>query len=271
MAKQPIITLLTDFGTRDPYVAAMKGAILSKAPYAQIVDITHDVPAHDILAASVALAEAAPCFPPGTLHVVVVDPGVGSDRAILAARFGGQAYLFPDNGVITTVATNQPLEQIVVVQNPAYVPPAESNTFHGRDLFAPLAAMIVNGLMLERLGPMPGTYKMLDIPAPFMDSNVLVGRVIYVDNFGNLVTNIRQADLQRHWTADAMLEIFCVGQRVGVLQSTYSSAPPGMALALINSMGALEVAVNQGRASDKYNAGVNSEVRVLAVGGIALS
>ena len=265
MARQPLVTLLTDFGTRDPYVAAMKGAILSKIPYTQIVDITHEVPPHDILSASVALAQAAPYFPPLTVHVVVVDPDVGTERAILAASFGRQRYLFPDNGVITTVANTQPLEQIVRVQNPAYLPTARSNTFHGRDLFAPLAAHLLAGVGLERLGPQPGSFKMLDIAAPFADGLALSGQVIYVDRFGNLVTNIQQADLQHRWTGNPLLEVYCNSHRAGVMQSTYGSAPKGMPVSLINSMGALEVAVNQGRACDKFNAAIGAEVRVLPV------
>lgn len=265
MARQPLVTLLTDFGTRDPYVAAMKGSILSMIPYTQIVDITHEVPPHDILSASVTLAQAAPYFPPQTVHVVVVDPDVGTDRFILAASFGGQRYLFPDNGVITTVANTQPLEQIVSVQNPAYLPAATSNTFHGRDIFSPLAAHLLAGIPLSRLGPQPASYKMLDIPSPLADGSALSGQVIYIDRFGNLVTNIQQSDLRHRWTGDPLLEVYCNGQRAGVMQHTYGSAAVGMPVALINSIGALEVAVNQGRACDKFNARVGSEIRVLPV------
>jgi len=264
MAKQRLVTLLTDFGTRDPYVAAMKGVILSRCPQAQVVDISHDIPPQDVLAGAVVLGQTARYFPPGTLHVAVIDPGVGTDRRILAGRFGGQTFLFPDNGVITFVAESMPTEALVSVSNTRFLPPRPpSATFHGRDVFAPVAAHILNGVPLGQLGPQPGTYELLDIPVPVEREGVLVGRVIYVDRFGNLVSNISGQILQG-WCVDlAGFRVICAGRDVGPLQGTYAFAGVGEPLALLNSMGILEIAVNRGRACDVLNAGVGAEVRLI--------
>jgi len=264
MARQPIVTLLTDFGTADPYVAAMKGVILSACPAATIVDISHDIPPQDVTAAAFVLAQSALSFPPGTLHVVVVDPDVGTDRRILAGRFSRQLFLFPDNGVITFVADAAPTEMLVVVRNTTYLPAgAISPTFHGRDLFAPLAGRILNGLNIAKLGPQPGTYKTLELPPVVEREGRLLGQVIYVDRFGNLVSNITTGAVQQHWPDSGKVVVSCAGQTVGPLYTTYAQAAAGTALALFNSMGLLEVAVNCGDARAALHAGVGSEVIVM--------
>jgi hypothetical protein len=267
MPKARLLTLLTDFGAQDAYVAAMKGVILRVCPRAQIVDIAHELPAHDVLAAAMVLAEAAPCFPPDTLHVVVVDPGVGTDRAILVGRFGDQWYLFPDNGVITFVAERAAPEALHVVSGPAAPPPAgASATFHGRDVFAPLAGRILEGLDPRRLGPQPAAYKLLDVPACRQQDDALIGQVVYVDRFGNLVSNIRRRQVQQ-WRADLdRLRVRCAGRDVGGIRRAYGFVPEGQAVALLNSMGLLEVAVNCGRAADVLDAGVGAPVRVVDAG-----
>jgi len=262
MARQPVVTLLTDFGTSDPYVAAMKGVLLSRCPRARIVDISHDIPAHNVLAGAVVLAEASLHFPPGTLHVVVVDPGVGTDRRILAAQCGEQLYLLPDNGVITMVAEAAPIEALVVVRNTDLVGGA-SMTFHGRDVFAPLAAELLNGRPLEQLGPQPDSYRQLEVPVPVRSGEAVVGQVIYVDQFGNLVSNITWQDVETIWRDPATVRVSCLGRDLGSLQGTYGFAPRGELLALVNSMGRIEVAVNRGRACDVLDAGVGTEVRLV--------
>ena len=262
MAKQSLVTLLTDFGTSDPYVAAMKGDLLRRCPRAQIVDISHDIPPHNVLVGAVVLAEAARHFPPETLHVVVVDPGVGTDRRILAAQCGEQMFLLPDNGVITMVADAAPIEELVVVRN-TDVLGGVSMTFHGRDVFAPLAAQILNGLALHRLGPQPDSYRQLEIPVPVRSGDAVVGQVIYVDRFGNLVSNITWRDVEYIWQDPATVRVSCLGRDLGPLQGTYGFAAEGELLALVNSMGRIEVAVNRGRACDALDAGVGTEVRLV--------
>ena len=264
MAKPALVTLLTDFGTADPYVAAMKGVILRACPAATIVDISHDIPPQDVTAAALVLAQAAPYFPPGTLHVVVVDPTVGTDRRILAGRFAGQLFLFPDNGVITFVAETMAMQVLAVVRAAESAGTASvSMTFHGRDVFAPLAGQILNGLDIARLGPPPSTYKTLDLPRPIEQEDRLIGRVIYADRFGNLISNVPAEAVRRRWLDTGQLIVSCAGRQVGPIQATYAHAKEGEALALFNSMGLLEVAVNRGSAAQKLAAGVGSEVIVM--------
>ncbi|MCD4824524.1 MAG: SAM-dependent chlorinase/fluorinase [Phycisphaerae bacterium] len=264
MAKRRLVTLLTDFGSADPYVAAMKGTILQYCPMADIVDISHNIPPHQILHGAFVLANSAPCFPEGTLHVVVVDPGVGTDRAILVGQFGGHLFLFPDNGVISLIKQMLPLEGIVSVRNEKFLPHTSeiSHTFHGRDIFAPLAGHILNGVDISNLGPAPSRYKLLDMPTPQEENGELIGRIIYVDHFGNLISNISQEDLRRRWASPEALQVQCNGQPVGKLAVTYGHVAAGKPLALFNSMGLVEVAVNFGQACDMFKAGVGAEVRI---------
>ena len=258
MAKTYLVTLLTDFGSSDPYA----GALLRECPYARIVDIAHDIPPHDVLAAASVLAGAAPHFPPETLHVVVVDPGVGTERNILAARYAEQLFLFPDNGVITFVNERLPLREIATVTNTRYIPAGVSATFHGRDVFAPLAGHILNGLDIGALGPPPDTIKLLEVPEAERDDNGFIGQVIYVDHFGNLVTNISGESARQQWEDLSLTRVLCAGRDIGPLRRTYADVADGEPVALVNSAGMVEVAVNQGRAGDVLSAGVGTEVRV---------
>ncbi len=261
MAKLQLVTLLTDFGMSDPYVAATKGAILRSCPYARIVDICHNVPPHDIVAGAFVLAQAAPEFPPGTLHVVVVDPGVGTQRRILVGKFDDQFFLFPDNGVITLIAQMLPMQGIYSVRNTQYLPVEDvSATFHGRDLFAPIAGHILNGLNIEKLGPPPETYKLLELPVVGENENELTGEVIYVDQFGNLISNISEEMVSKRWDNLTSLQLSCDGKEVGQFQGTYGFAEKNQPLALFNSMGLVEIAVNCGSAAEYFKAGVGARV-----------
>ena len=265
MAKQLVATLLTDFGTREPYPAAIKGVILSLCPQAQVVDISHDIPPYDVLAGAVVLGESAPYFPPGTVHVIVVDPGVGTGRRVLVGRFEGQTYVFPDNGVITAVAERGPAEALVVVRNPDYLPGlGVSTTFHGRDVFAPIAAQILNGLSIHRLGPEPETYRLLEIPACEETTDEIVGQVIYVDSFGNLISNIPEQIVRERWVHLDAVRGTCGDQDVGTLQGAYGFVEDGHPLMLFNSMGRVEVAVNRGRACDVLKAEFGTPIRLRA-------
>ncbi|MFW6336507.1 MAG: SAM hydrolase/SAM-dependent halogenase family protein, partial [Phycisphaeraceae bacterium] len=221
------------------------------------------IPPHDTLAAAFVLAQTAPYFPEGTLHVAVVDPGVGTERAILAARLGGQAFLLPDNGVLTFLAEALPLESMVIVRNLKYLPAAEpSMTFHGRDVFAPIAGAILNGEDIHDLGPQPDRYKMLDVKAPRKEGEALAGEVIYVDRFGNLITNISESLVNDTFHEIENLLVRCNGETIGNLQASYGHVQIGQPLALFNSMGLLEIAVNRQRACDVLGIGVGTEVWV---------
>ena len=266
MAKQvPLLTLLTDFGSQDAYPAAMKGMILSLCPRARIVDISHDVPAHDVVAGAFVLEQAAPYFPRGTVHVVVVDPGVGTDRRILVGRFDGRMYVFPDNGIITLIAERGPAEELVVVRNPAYLPArAASATFQGRDVFAPVVAHVLNGVDIRRLGPQPGTYRLLELPVYEETEDEIVGQVVYVDSFGNLVSNIPAEAVHGRWLDLERVRGWCAGRTIGAIQAAYGFAEEGQPVLLFNSMGRVEVAVNRGRACDVFQAGLGTVIRLTA-------
>jgi len=254
-----IITLCTDFGTTDGYVAAMKGIILSIAPEARLVDITHNVPGHSVAEAAFVLHSACPWFPPGTIHLVVVDPGVGGGRRELAVRSSGHCFVAPDNGVLTYVLDRQePVEAVALTQS-AYWRAEVSHTFHGRDIFAPVAAHLANGVPLSALGDPVTDLVRLQIPAPSVrEDGVIVGQVIRADHFGNLVTNIPASMLseRHHWC-------IAVG-RVAIrgLVATYSSVGPGDALALVGSHGNLEIAVREANAAHALGVNVGAQVLV---------
>jgi hypothetical protein len=264
MPKQPIVTLLTDFGLSDSYVGQMRGAILSVLPDAHVADITHAIPPGDILAGSLALAESAPFFPDRTTHCVVVDPGVGTDRRILVARYAGQTVVCPDNGLLTFLDRELPLEQIVVVRNEEYYGTSNvSPTFHGRDIMAPVAARVAAGLPLGRLGPQPETFKMLELPEPqALAEGRVEGEIIHVDHFGNLVSNIPARLMAETLGHPHRRAVTCAGREVGPILATYGHVESGQPLALINSNGLLEVAVNGGSAAEALSAGVGAKVTV---------
>ncbi len=264
MAKQRVITLLTDFGWAGPYVSEMKGVILSMLPQVALVDITHNISPGDVLAGAFVLRQVVPHFPPGTVHCVVVDPGVGTQRRILAGRYAAQVVLFPDNGVISLVNEGLPLEEIVVVGDERYfLGEGTLSTFQGRDVIAPVAARVCAGLPLRALGASPQTFKVLELPKPRVDEDgALVGEVLYVDDFGNLISNIPARLLGESFGQLLDLEVSCNGRRVGAVQPAYGFVAPGLPLALINSMNMLEVAVNRGRACDEFQTGSGAKVRV---------
>lgn len=192
-----IVTLLTDFGLADYFVGAMKGAVLSVNPRAQVVDITHEIPPHDIESAAFTLFAAYESFPAGTVHVAVVDPGVGSPRRPVVAGAGGHLFVGPDNGVFGYVFARAAEPRVFHATEKKYFRPAISTTFHGRDVFAPLAGALSLGVEPATLGPPVSDYLKLPFPAPRrLPEGALEGSVIHVDRFGNCVTNIAPADLE---------------------------------------------------------------------------
>ncbi|MBN1942342.1 MAG: SAM-dependent chlorinase/fluorinase [Phycisphaerae bacterium] len=264
MANRPLVTLTTDFGLADPYAAAMKGVILKSCPDAEIVDISHQVPSHNILSGAFILANAAPFFPPNTVHLVVVDPGVGTDRAILVAQFGDQIYVFPDNGIITFIKESYPLQNMVEIKDFGLLGiEGASGTFHGRDVFAPVVGYIFSGKPISHLGSVPQHYTLLDLPQPRSSDEEMAGRVIHVDHFGNLITNISRQHFPSHWKdPKAALEVYCQDQHVGPIRTAYGQVEPGRPLAVFNSMNLLELAVNRGRFCDAFDVGDGAEVTI---------
>src|SRR6185503_1522331 len=187
---RPVIALLTDFGTRDHYAGTLKGVMLGICPDATLVDIGHDVPAHDVRAGALELAACYRYFPRGTIFLVVVDPGVGSSRRGIAADTGEYKFVAPDNGVLSAVFRESPPKKVVELTERKYALPTVSRTFEGRDRFAPAAAHLAKGIALVSLGKSISNYQVIDLPAPVVGEHELIGEIVRVDRFGNLITNI---------------------------------------------------------------------------------
>jgi S-adenosylmethionine hydrolase len=258
---QPIITLTTDFGEDSPYVAAMKGVILGINPQVRIVDLSHQVPPQDVRYAAFFLTSAIPYFPPEVLHVVVVDPGVGSERAILYVETDGHRLLVPDNGCWTELPASKPPPVRRLSERGFWREPV-SATFHGRDIFAPVAARLSLGLDPARLGPAVTDWVRLPTRAPELGTDSLAGEVVFVDHFGNLITNIPGAAFLA--LAARPLRITIEGQPVPRHVRTYAEVDPGAVVALVGSTERLEIAVSQGSAARQLRLGVGSRVVVTA-------
>lgn len=261
----PIITLITDFGERDSYVGTMKGILLNMLPDVRIVDITHQIAPQNIRQAAATLAEVYPFFPPHTVHLVVVDPGVGSMRDPIAIRTTRGQFVAPDNGVLTYVLQNEPEWKAIRLDNSAYWrDQSPSNTFHGRDIFSPVAAHLANGIGLEKLGSVVNTLTQIPTSSVTVSANIVKGEVMHVDHFGNVITNIKEL----RWTGNSMLELHLpdaapliidaqkahviVGwHTIDGIYPIYSAVAQGQRLALIGSSGELEIAINQGNAAEK--------------------
>ncbi len=255
---EPFITLTSDFGTSSPYVAAMKGVILSLNPEARVLDLSHAIPPQDVRHAAFFLASALPHFPPEALHVVVVDPGVGGSRDILYVEVGAQRLLAPDNGCWTLLYEGRPPVRVIRLTERRFWRHTVSKTFHGRDVFAPVAANLSLGLDPRLLGPSAANWVRLHRPTLTAGPDGVLGEVLFVDGFGNLVTNIPGEALARH----AGVRWVKVGEHdVPQFVGTYAEAPPGTLVALVSSDGWLEVAICQGNAARHLQAGVGTPVR----------
>src|SRR5437867_6090473 len=200
---RPVIALLTDFGTRDHYAGTMKGVALGICPDATLVDITHELPAHDVVGGALELAAAYRYFPAGTIFLVVVDPGVGSTRRGIAAEAGEYKFVAPDNGVLTVVLDEHPAKRVVELTERRYARPTVSRTFEGRDRFAPAAAWLAKGIELSALGRPAGSVHRIELPRPQVDEGRVIGEVLRVDRFGNLITNIDRKTFDRIASAEA--------------------------------------------------------------------
>ena len=256
-----IVTLLTDFGGHDHYVAAVKGVLLSINPALTIVDITHEISPQNIREAGFVLASACAHFPEGTLHLAVVDPGVGGKRQGLAAATERYLFVGPDNGLFDWIFTVDPPHQVVVLENPEYQLPQVSATFHGRDIFAPAAGHLSLGLALEKLGPAI-KYRM-HFPGRLIlrDQDKLQGEIIHVDRFGNLISNIEIPHVETKGRLQD-LQVSLATEQVLTGPGTYEEAPPLRPFALIGSSGLLEVSVRDGSAHTITGCGVGTPVLV---------
>ncbi len=260
MAENRLITLLTDFGLSDVYVGVMKGVIAQINPRLTVVDLTHQIPPQNIAAARFNLMNAYPYFPAGTVHVAVVDPGVGSHRRGIALQLDAGFLVGPDNGLFSGVLSQTRVVAAVDLTNPVYwLTPTPSTTFHGRDIFAPVGAHLASGVPIEQLGKSidPKTLTSLPIPERTPTANGIVGCIQYIDHFGNLVTNIPAADVREKTWSVAVSKL--------IIQSTqtYSDRPLGEVVALIGSHGWVEIAVNGGSAQSQLQLDWGASVQVL--------
>jgi S-adenosylmethionine hydrolase len=281
MTTRPLITLLTDFGEHDSYVGTMKGVMLNIAPDATLVDITHQIRPQDIQLAALTLLNVYRYFPDHAVHLVVVDPGVGSKRRAIAMETPHGRFVAPDNGVLTHVQMEEPSSTTVELNNPEYWLPDPSHTFHGRDIFSPAAAHLACGVPLTKLGSKIDNPIVLTLPPLEITPSVIRGEVTRIDRFGNVVTNISQL----RWIGDDTLELhplnpaqktdpplridaatarvtFGWHSLVG-LHQMYHGVPIGQPLALVGSNGELEIAVNQGSASDKLAISTGEQVSLV--------
>ena len=260
--RSPLITLTTDFGHKDPYVGVMKGVVLSICPEARLVDLTHEIPPQGVSEAAFVLAQSFAYFPSGTIHVAVVDPGVGTSRTPIIARTDRHFFVGPDNGVFGWVERSAPFVEVVAVQNPEVMLPSVSNTFHGRDVFAPAAAHLACGRELSAFGPRLSRWAVLDHPEPEIQEAAIVGQVLWVDRFGNLITNIARTHLEG-WARGGPFAIGIGPTAVDGVSTSYAGVEPGQALAIFGSSGFLELAVNRGSAARAFSAKRGDRVRVV--------
>ena len=254
--KPMLLTLLTDFGTADYYVAAVKGTVLRLAPGTQIVDVSHEVPPGDVATAAFLLAAAAPAFPAGTVHMAVVDPGVGSDRRILAARTPAAWFVAPDNGLLTPVLDEA--TSIRSVEKGDLFLPSPGQTFHGRDRFAPVAAWLLRGEAAAELGPEIGDPQWLALPPPQRSPGRISGRVVHVDRYGNLVTDIPAA-----WLPDGPCRAEAGGRAVTRRVRHYAEIPAGEAAFLPGSLGTVELSLNRDDLARRWGIGRGAEVSIV--------
>jgi len=251
----PLIALTTDFGSGSPYVAQMKGVLLSALPEARLVDVTHDIPAHSIRHAEIVLRASAFAFPLGAVHVVVIDPGVGTDRRPIAVQAAGVTFVGPDNGVLG-VAIKQKSAVAVVLDRPEFFRAPLTSTFHGRDLFAPVAAELAAGMPLTEVGSVIGDARASTLPEPIVDGDTVRGITLVADTFGNLMTNI-PADL-----CGPAPEVRVAGRRARWAR-TYGDAEQGELLALSGSEGFIELALPRQSAARELAGGVDLEVECI--------
>jgi S-adenosylmethionine hydrolase len=248
-----IITLTTDFGLSDPFVGIMKGVIFGIAPNVQLVDITHDVRSYDVLEGAFILETAYRYFPEKTVHLVVVDPGVGSPRRPIAATANGHTFVAPDNGVLSYVLERSRVYEITnrnLFLNPV------SQTFHGRDVFAPVAAHLALGGPIESVGPPIADAIQKPLPQPRVFQNSIRGTVLRIDKYGNIVTNLRREDLRSNF------RLRIAGAVVTRLHTSFSEAKSGELFAIEGSTGRIELALNQGSAAERLKAERGAEIEV---------
>jgi S-adenosyl-L-methionine hydrolase (adenosine-forming) len=273
----PIISILTDFGQRDGYVGTMKGVILNIVPNVQLIDISHEIQPQNIQQAASILADIYSYFPPHTVHLVVVDPGVGSTRQPIAVETPHGRFVAPDNGVLTGVLRSEPSWKAVLLNNHEYWLPNQSNTFHGRDIFSPSAAHLASGISLDKFGIPLDKLTMLKLAALVISQHTIKGEVTRIDHFGNVLTNIKvlkwidanTLELTPEYDNKGQMRINAENAQVTAgwhtlegIHRTYSEVPIGNKVALVGSGGELEISINQGNAAESTAIKVGDPVTI---------
>ena len=259
----PIITLTTDFGRRDHYVACMKGVISQIAPKATMIDVTHEIEPGNVMQGAFVLRQTVGWFPAGTVHLAVVDPGVGTARRVIVAQYDEQYVVAPDNGLISMVHHHLAVREVRVVENGNLILPSVSATFHGRDVMAPVAAHLASGAKMRDIGPMADQVEVLQIDRPqVLADRTVQGQILYTDAFGNLITNISRDDVGLVYRQHPQAEVYVGEVSVGRLCGTYADVPPGQPLAVVGGTDMLEISVNRGSAQDHFQPAPDTIVTV---------
>ncbi len=266
-SRRPPIVILTDFGYRDHYAGVIKGVIATIAPDAPVIDLTHGIPPQSVIAGGLVLAQSQEYFPARSVYLAVVDPGVGTSRdAIALESRSGARFVGPDNGLLSLAVKAHKIKRAVRLTSPQHRLPNLSSTFHGRDVFAPAAAHIWNGVPLTTLGPKIESWHQLDLPHPAESRSRLSGEIIYVDGYGNLVTNLDREIVARFaasFPARSLSVRINRGAAIGIFD-TYALAPKGAPLATFGSFNLLEIAVRGGNAAQRFDAQPGSAVIIAA-------
>ncbi len=269
MAPRPSIAILTDFGAGDAYAGTMEGVIAGICPDARVIHLCHEVPPQDIIGGSLLLRGAYAFFPKETIFLCVVDPGVGTKRRAIAMRAGAHTFVGPDNGLLAWAAEEAAGDGLIAAHELTaheYQLATVSATFHGRDIFAPAAAYLANGITIDRFGPPVEEWQRISVPATeISDHGMVRGEVLHIDGFGNLITNISRADLERSHaiSPESKLGVHFRGARVAHLSMTYGDATAKSVIALFGSSGLLEIAVSGGSAKDRFGARRGEHVTVV--------
>jgi S-adenosylmethionine hydrolase len=271
LTHRPIITLTTDFGLNDHFVGTIKGVILDIAPDVEIVDICHSVQAFDVLDGALTIVQAYSYFPNGTVHLVVVDPGVGTSRRPIVVTTERHHFVAPDNGVLSLIYSREERVHVRHVTAEHYYLQPVSNTFHGRDIFAPVTAYLAKGVDPLKFGEEISDFVRFNAPKPKPDGNTLRGVVLKVDRFGNLVTNITRQDVPLLFVEEPAPFKILVGKReITEIKMNYAQGAPGQVFGILGSMGYLEIAANRGSAAQLVGVGKGSDVNIVLKGAVAV-
>ncbi len=254
-----IVTLTTDFGKNDYYAAAMKGVILRINPEINIIDLSHEISPFNIMEANFFLANCCTYFPEGTIHIAVIDPGVGTKRDPIVVSAGSQVFVCPDNGLLTLISKKLQIKEARVINNKAIMPEYLSSTFHGRDIFAPVAANLASGTKIENVGYKLDKITMIDIPAPIIEKGKITGEIIHIDKFGNLISNIDHNFFEK----GKKYEILIKNKRLDKINQAYGEKKKNELLALIGSSNLLEISVNQGNASKTLSINIGEKIIII--------